>query len=447
MRYRRAIAVHLLALLTFAVEGASGRTDVEAWNEGIEYYRTGDVTNALRVLRPLMLTRSHGARAAEVVSKLEFERGNREEAATAAQIALRANPKDAKANRNFTRAVDGLAELRETRRTDEALTAYQGADPGAIMLMATRESRAIMESVAGYMTNDAVRTVALADELSNRAERLVDMWIPVKAAICQAVTNEEQAATIVMQVDQAREKTRRASRQIADIAPEAYSSASDVEHDCTRFLKMTILPPEAMSEDLLAQSNAWLKAAAINGREWQRDALDYTRAFRAKFPAWARAYEQQSQNDTNSVPFTADDQAKISALATELEKLQMESLENNDVAAQEKSLDTIRKIEELLPKQSGQGGHTPEGQQPQDRQPQNGQGEGQGSESDQDRQPEEPSANDADEKSGEEPQEPTEDEKEIEAILRKAQERSDEHEADKRARMRKAPLSPNERDW
>ena len=36
---------------------------------------------------------------------------------------------------------------------------------------------------------------------------------------------------------------------------------------------------------------------------------------------------------------------------------------------------------------------------------------------------------------------------EIEAVLKKAQERSDEHEAEKKARMRKAPLPPNERDW
>ena len=38
-------------------------------------------------------------------------------------------------------------------------------------------------------------------------------------------------------------------------------------------------------------------------------------------------------------------------------------------------------------------------------------------------------------------------EQEIEAVLKKAQERSDEHEAEKKARMRKAPLPPNERDW
>ena len=93
------IAAFAASLAAFA----GGQTDVsytEAWNEGVEYYRAGDVTNALRVLRPLMLTRRYAARSAEVVAKLEFERGNLEEAASAAQIALRANPSDAKASRN-----------------------------------------------------------------------------------------------------------------------------------------------------------------------------------------------------------------------------------------------------------------------------------------------------------------------------------------------------------
>ena len=47
------------------------QTDGEVWNEGVEYFRNNDVTNALRVLRPLMLSKTHGARAAEVVAKLE----------------------------------------------------------------------------------------------------------------------------------------------------------------------------------------------------------------------------------------------------------------------------------------------------------------------------------------------------------------------------------------
>ncbi|MBQ6915669.1 MAG: hypothetical protein IJQ65_08100, partial [Kiritimatiellae bacterium] len=59
---------------------------------------------------------------------------------------------------------------------------------------------------------------------------------------------------------------------------------------------------------------------------------------------------------------------------------------------------------------------------------------------------EEPADKDEQDDGGEE-EEPSEEDKEIDAVLRKAQERSDEHEADKKARMRRAPLPPNERDW
>ena len=438
MSIAKSIALTLVALLTFMVEGASGQSDAEVWNEGVDYYRSGDVTNALRVLRPLMLTRSHGARAAEVVAKLELERGNNEEAANAAQIALRANPNDAKANRNYTRAVDGLAELRETRLINGVLAKHQGADPGVLMMGATKESRMLMEAIAGYRTNDAVKAVALADELSGRALELSNLWLPVKVAICQAVTNEEQAATIVAQVDQARERTRLAARQTADMEPEAYSTMADVEHDCTRFLKMTILPPAAIGEGMESQSNAWTNAERLNGRDWQQEALDYTRAFRAKFPAWARAYEQQAQNDTNSAPFTAEDQAKISAMATELEKLQMEGLESGDKSIQKRALEMIGEISDLMPKSKSNQPNAAQDGTPQ----QNDQGDGRQN-GEQEQQSEAADKEDGEAQSAEQ----SEDDKEIEAILRKAQERSDEHEADKKARMRKSPLPPNERDW
>jgi hypothetical protein len=35
----------------------------------------------------------------------------------------------------------------------------------------------------------------------------------------------------------------------------------------------------------------------------------------------------------------------------------------------------------------------------------------------------------------------------VEALLQKAQDRNDQHENEKKARMKKVPLSPNERDW
>ena len=442
--------IFALAFLLAAVEPAM--TDGEVWNEGVEYYRAGDVTNALRVLRPLILTKSHGARAAEVVAKLEYEKGNLEEAANAAQIALRAAPDDAKANRNFTRATDRLPAIREEEHLKAVLKAAEGKDPGAMLLAATKDCRALMAESGAYRTNRAEKAVALADALSKRAERLSDSWIPVRELIAQSVTNEEQAATISAQIDAARKKTKEAAKKLGDLDPEAYPLLSDAEHDFTRFVKLTVMPPAAMDEDLAAQSNAWLDVEAFNGRSWQQDALDYTRAFREKFPAWARAYEQQAQSDTNKPPFTAEDQAKVSALATELEKIQLGCVDKSLPPEQEKALEIINEIRELLPKDPNGGGQNQQQQQKNDQQ-QNQNQQNQNQQQDQPQQQQDEQQDQGDDKNDDNKNEPDEgdqqdaEDQEVEAVLKKAQERSDEHEAEKKARMRRAPLPPNERDW
>jgi hypothetical protein len=229
-----------------------------------------------------------------------------------------------------------------------------------------------------------------------------------------------------------------------------------MEHDFTRFLKLTLMPPAAIGEDLVCQSNAWLDVESFNGRSWQHDALDYTRAFRAKFPAWAQAYEQQAQADTNKPPFKAEDQAKISALATELEKIQLECCEKNLPPKQEKALELIKQIQELLPKDNnGGGGQGQSPQQPQnnkDKQDKKQQEENkdnnqqQEQQNRQEQQNEERSEEEKDESAGQDEKQEEKDQ-ELEAVLKKAQERNDEHEAEKKARMRKAPLPPNEKDW
>ena len=441
----------LLAVAAILATEVASVTDGEVWNEGVGYYQSGDVTNALRVLRPLMVSKSHGARAAEVVAKLEHGRGNLEEAAVAAQVALRANPGDAKANRNFTRAIDRLPDVREMNRVNGILKAAEGKDPGAMLKGALDESRRVLTESGSYRTNAAPRAVALADSLSRRMETTADVWIPVREMISNSVTNEEQAATILQQIEQAQAKTLKAAKELSDLDASAYSTMSDVEHDATRFYKLVAMPPPAMDEDLVCQSNAWLDVEAFNGRAWQQDALDYTRAFRAKFPAWARAYEQQAQSDTNKPPFTAEDQAKVSALATELEKLQLACAEKVVAADQEKAIVIINQIRDLLPKDKNGGGQgqqsQPQPNQPQDkndqRQDQQDQDQQDPQDQQQDQDPQQP---DEQQEEPEAPQEPEED-REVEDVLKKAQERNDEHEADKRARMRKAPLPPNERDW
>lgn len=311
-----------------------------------------------------------------------------------------------------------------------------------------------MEESGTYRTNRAERAVALADALSARATKLADAWIPVREHVSQAVTNEEQAATIQGQLDAARGKTVSAAKKLGDLDPEAYSLLSDAEHDFTRFVKLTAMPPAAMGEGLVAQSNAWQDVADFNGRNWQQDALDYTRAFRAKFPAWARSYEQQAQSDTNRPPFTAEDQAKVSALATELEKLQIECVEKALPPNQERAIAVINQILELLPKDPNGGGQNQQNnQQNQDPQKNQQNQQQQNQQNQQNQQTPQQNPDDQQNQDNEDDQKPEEGEnedptdQEVESVMKKAQERSDEHEAEKKARMRKAPLPPNERDW
>ena len=456
MRMRLAIAISVVLTAVATVRGEDAAvSDTEVWNEGVGYYQKGDVTNALRVLRPLTASGEYKARAAEVVAKLEYERGELEEAAAAAQIALMADPTDAKANRNFTRAVDKLPEIRETKRINDVLKAAQGKDPGAMIRSATYDARDLMRQSAGVSTNRAEVQVALADRLSKRAEKLADVWIPVRELITQSVTNEQQAATIVQQIDEAAARTKKGARQLSDLDAESYSSLALAEQDFNRFLKLTAMPPAAIAEGAVAQSNAYNDVETVNARPWQSEALDFTRAFRQKFPAWAREYERQAQADTNREPFTAEAQAKISALATELEKIQLECVEKTIPPKQEEACSLLEQIAALLPKDKN-GGQGQQNQQPQsspqqDQQKQNQDQQNQDQQKqdlgDQKQEQDPNEQKDERQEESEAEEQESEEDKDVEAVLQKAQERNDEHEAEKKARMRKAPLPPNERDW
>ena len=455
-------AAFAVAGRTLAEEGAA-LSDAEIWNAGVEAYRANNATNALKLLRPLMLSREFGARASEVVAAINYKAAHSplestnalsrlEESARAAQIALWANPKDERLNRNFTRATQDLAALRETKHINDVIAAANGQDPTALLDRAVDDARQILSAAATYQTNAAPRAVALADDLSRRTAALTDMWYPVKNAINQAVTNEQQAAVIEDQITTAQNHTRTAAEKFADMDESAYGDIAAAEDDITRFNKMTAGAQQALARDIVAQSNAWLDVEMINNRPWQPEALDYTRRFRAVFPSFAKNYEQQAQSDTNKPPFTAEAQAEISQLSTELEKKQMECVEKSLPPQQEECLAILARINELMPKDKNGGGSNNQNQQQnnpnqQQNQPQQSPENGEGEQPPQDNtndQQENPNNQDEN-KEGQGEQSP--EEQEAEATLKKAQERTDEHEAEKKARMRKAVLPPNERDW
>jgi hypothetical protein len=187
---------------------------------------------------------------------------------------------------------------------------------------------------------------------------------------------------------------------------------------------------------------------------------------------WAQAYEQQAQADTNKPPFTKEAQAEISALATEVEKLQIELLKDKvedakverkgggkaaeRAAKQFETLKKLARIQELLPKdKNGGGGQNQQNQQNQN-QEQNkdknkdenkDQNQKQNQDQQQDQQENKDDRKEQEEKQSAAEEQEKKNDEQVEDVLRRAQERSDQHEADKKARMKKAPLPANERDW
>lgn len=396
-------------LLGILVLGASLVLD---WNEGVSHYESGDVTNALKVLRPLMLTKEYGPRAAEIVAKLELARGEIDEAAAAAQIALRARPKDERLKRNFARASANLSEFKANRHIEEVLKGAEGKDPSELLRASWYECRDLIVESGNLSTNDAARQVRLSGDLALRTEKLADAWIPVREAIIQSVTNETERATILPRLEKAKETTENAAVKLSDLETgDAYVKLGEVEEDFKAFVKLVAMPPMSIEEDYIAETNKNFK-----------DALDFTRAFRAKFPMWAKNYQAEAEANTNAAPFTVETQAKISGLATELEQLQMDQNEN------ERKIEIINEIRELMPKNPGSG---------------QGQGEGQGQDQAQAQGQDEGQGQDQEEGQGQD----EEGDSSIEAVLQKAEERTKEYEDKKRRTGDRKALAPNERDW
>lgn len=571
-------------------------TDGEVWNKGVDYYRDGDMTNALATLRQLMLSRTHGARAAEVVGAIRhadmvnelakaknaqgvqaedaaiapmrraLEAG--EESAWAMQRALRATPEDKRANDNFTRSLDGLEKLRDDIHVAEVLSKSKGKDPKSQMAEASREALSLMREQTGVLTNEASVAIARSEAMGRWAERLADTLIPLKRHVFETVTNEQQAAEIVGDVEATRDAVKRAADQLADMSPDAAESLSTAENAFHRYWKGMLDPPTALEEGVRAQSNAVTRAERVNGRDWQQEALDFTqifgagfqqwvqqvcaqdasmssneppytvrvaqevanamheigkkqaallkepkdadatlalaglnrvhdrcgmlaadprrlaaadllmqtnayidaertdgfdwqkdaydhtRVFRARFPSWAQQYEQQAQSDTNMPPFTKEQQAEVAALAADVEKKQAGCVKEPVPPDQLEAIREIQRIIELLPPEKNQSQQQNQQQQQnndnnqQNQQQQQNQDQNQDKDKNQDQdQKQDEQEQQEEEKEQEAKEEKSPDQKEAEEIIRKALERSDEHEADKKARMRKVPLSPNERDW
>ena len=423
------------------------------YNAAFAYYQAKDLDKAVETLRPLLTSRKNGAKAGELIGKLLMQKAKEkgaedpaakadalEEAAAGFQRSLRDTPKDERRNRNLTRAVSPLAEARETAHIAKVMKEHGQTSPDQLMGMMLAEQRAILEETCSVFTNDAPVLIGKAEALAKRQEKQADLWIPLKQHILQAVTNQQQQALFSQQIELARDSMKGATATLQDLMPEAANDTAQAEPLVYAFWKAVTMPPAALDEDILCQSNAIQKLTAryLENRDTQHEALQLTQLFRERFPEWAKQYQQQAKADTNMPPFTAEDQAKIGEIAAHAEKLQTEITEKKPQgqerrALQEQTLKDLLEIRDLLPKQKSQN------QQQQNQQQQNQQ-------QNQQQQPQEQKQEEQkqEEQKQEKKQEPPQD---VQEVLRRALDREKEHENDKKEKMRKLPMSPSERDW
>ena len=372
-----------------AEEGLSPES--EAWNAGIAAYRDGDFTNALERLRPLMQVKTHAARAAELVARIEHDRAREraeagdsegrlehlESAAAAAQTVLRSFPADARkaddfarANANFTRATDGLADLREEVRVKRLLEAAGNQEPSAVIKATLADLRSFYGEAKDLPSLAPAERVSKGDDLERGARERADALLVLGRK--HEGTAPEAAESVGGIVGTVRADVARSATQFADLDPEAVETVARAESAVTELYRATLDAWSALDEDRTSQTNALAGAAEVGARTWQADALAYTKAFRQRFPQWAEEYEQSRQTATNQPPLTAEARQQIESLASELEEVQTACCRAADKQEQARALDLMRQILELRPRppQDQQQQQQQQNQQQQDQQQQ-----------------------------------------------------------------------------
>jgi hypothetical protein len=431
--------------------------DSYRFNAAYSYYQAKEADKCVETLRPLMASKKNAGRAGELLGKLQMERAKvkgaedpaakleaLKDAAIGFQQVLRENAKDERCGRNYTRAVWPLPEAREAAHISKVLKEHEKTGPDQLLGNLLKEQRALIEETYSIFTNDAPELIRLAESLATRQEKQADLWIPLKQHVMQSVTNQQQQAQVVQQVELTRDMMKGATEALRDLLPESVGEVAQSEPSVYGFWKAVAAPPNLIDEDIICQSNAIkkLEARYLLNRETQPEAVQLTKLFSQRFPEWAKQYEEQAKSNTNMPPFKAEDQAKIKELATHTEKLQAEILDTKTAeidrpGLKQQALKNLLEIRELLPKNpSGSQGQ----QQQQDQQQQQEQ-----------KQQQEPQQQQQDEQKQEQKQEQQEkkDEapKDVQELLRRALDREKERENEKKERMNRLPMSPSERDW
>ncbi len=414
-----------------------------AYNEALALWKAGDVTNALERIRQAVDARPFTARAATLEGTLLLAQASgeadptrklalREEALAAFTRALQAEPSDV-AQRNLSRAQEGLDALRREARRASALATFKGQNLGQLVPALLASQRALAKAVPEVFSSPtpSVR-LALAEQLAKDVRTQSDRWFPVVEALPQAITNETLRAELITRATEAQSQL--------DAAAEAYEALTGDarlivagEPFVYDLWKTFADPPALNAESIAVQTNALTKLTRYQpARDDEEEVLALTQQFRLLFPQWAEEQLQQQAASTNAVTFTEADRDLIARTADATVPLLAPPVSPKN---KQQVMENLLLIREHLPKQNQNSSAQQNPQESAQKQEQN-----------------QPSQQDNAEKPQGEPQpQPSEGEdknkqSDIKALLQKAADRQRELEEEKKRRARLA-LPPNVRDW
>lgn len=427
-----------------AREGAEASASAHyAYNEALALWKLGDLTNAVSRVQMAIADRAFTARAATLSGTLHMALAEqatdtetrltlRNAAINDFSRALRTEP-SAASERNLSRALEGLEELRYAARKAAALKRYQEVPVAQLVPQLLHHQRGLMKAVPEVFNSSAPELrLRQAEQLATDVIAQSDRWFPILEALPQVVTNETLCLELTQKAKAAQSALDSAAKQYETLKSDA-TPLNDGEPFVYDFWKLFAQPDQLIDEAISVQTNALTSIYRYQpAREDEPEVLNLVQQFRVLFPNWAEQLLQQQAVATNEVAFTEAMRDEIARTADATVPLLNPPVSQEN---KQKVMDNLLKIKALLPKDPQEGSSQTPPSPPQE------QPESSSTQSADPQPPEEKESNES-----EQAREPDTETKDLEALLQKAIDREREHEDEKRKRMQQY-VRPDARDW
>lgn len=449
--YREAQYAAAAEAYALARQGAEPSQEAHyAYNEALALWREGDITNALQRVQMAVTAKPFTARAATLEGLLQLQLAEetehpvtrlalKEAAIESLAKALREDPSDT-AQRNLSRALEGLEALRQEARKTAAIERYQKTQFPQLVTEILQHQRGLMKAAPEVFTT-VTPSLRLSqfEQLAKDVTEQSDRWYPILETLPTVVTNETLQVELLQHARGAQETLDAAAEDYADLKASA-TTLNDVEPIAYNFWKLVAQPDALITEAIAVQTNALTTLTRYQpARDDEEEVLNLVQHFRVIFPQWAENFLQQQAASTNEVSFTEADRDLIARTADATVPLLAPPVSQEN---KQQVMDNLNKIRDLLPKSN-------QSQNQQDQQNNQQDQQDQQQNQDQQNQSQENENQQSQEQAEQQEQKESQEElkkEDLEALLQKAINREREHENEKRKRALQH-VRPNERDW